>query len=90
MPKDFIPFEHPQFAIGSIVYIDPSIRDIHPQSPIAGQSLEVCQGSYYPLLEAIEGDRHTTRVPVIWQDTIFYAEQEYVKERRDVRDGNTI
>ena len=73
-------YVHARFAPGVWVMIDPSIRRLHPCSPLAGGVVQVCEGSYYPLLERMGGRSHESLVPV--QDdagNVWFVEEEYVQ-----------
>lgn len=86
-------YEHPVFKPGTLIYVDPSIRDIHEQSQVAGMFIEACEGTYpysddpsvQRYIDAEEQARpHETLVPVRISNNLLFVEQEYVKLASDV------
>ena len=71
-----IPYEHEQFPAGLTVFIDPAIRDIHLECPVAGQIMQTCRGLYAPVIEPMS--HMLSRVPLTWGNSIYYAEEAYV------------
>ena len=76
-----ISYEHTKFTSGCEVYIDESIRVQHPQSPLAGKYVRACVGRYYPQLEQIEGNTHTTEVPCFYEGNIYYVPEALVSSK---------
>ncbi len=78
MEPESYEYEHKRFPVGLTVFVDPSIRDIHPLSPVAGLVGKTCKGIAYKNLEPFEDQ--TAKVPVDFVNVgIFYVEEEYVK-----------
>ena len=74
-------YEHTLFPPGTRVWIDPSIRDIHPLSPIAGREGIVTKGIAYENLRPFEDQE--AKVPVMVNGEGHLVECAYVlkKER---------
>lgn len=86
-------YEHRVYAPGTLVYVDPAIREIHEQSPLAGQFVEACEGTYpysddpqlQEFIDAEEAERsHQTKVPVRFGGQIWFVEEEYVERADEV------
>lgn len=83
-------YEHPVFKPGAVVWIDERIREIHPESPVAGEIVRVTTGTYQSssdphmqeYLDALEAERsHLIKVPVIAENgKVYFVEEEYVHE----------
>jgi hypothetical protein len=74
-----VSYVHPRYRSGLHVYVHPTIRSVHPQSPCAGQIVQTCVGVYYPALEALGERHHSTMVPVRLRDgRELLVEEEYV------------
>jgi hypothetical protein len=72
------PYQHSRYRPGLNVYIEPTIREIYPLSPIAGQVVRTCEGIEYETLALFEDQ--TVKVPVVTSDgRMFYVEEEYVR-----------
>lgn len=76
-----VPYVHPRFAPGTWVYVHPAIQMLHSQHYCAGQVVQVCEGCYYPSLEAFGERPHQTMVPVLCPAApggSCFVEEEYV------------
>lgn len=86
-------YTHRLYAPGALVYVDPSIREIHKQSPFAGQFVEVCEGTYpssddpqiQAFIDAEEAERsYKTKVPIRLGGQTWFVEEEYVRRADEV------
>lgn len=69
-------YVHRLYRPGLNVYVDPSIREIHPRSAIAGHIVKVAEGLVYKLLDPFDDYDH--KVPVIFGGEVWYVEEQYV------------
>lgn len=81
------PYKHPVHKPGQIVHVSDTVRDIHPESPVAGKDVEVCTGIYYTsgnpgMAEIIRTQErirhHETFVPVAFGGEVWFVEEEYI------------
>jgi hypothetical protein len=86
-------YEHRLYPPGTLVYIDPSIREIHERSPVAGQYVKACIGTYpssddpqiQAFIDAKEQERsYKTKVPIKLGGQIWFIEEEYVRKANEV------
>ncbi len=79
MPR---PYHHACFRPGLNVYVDPSIRNIHPLSRAAGRIVKVTTGLIYDELDCYKSVEFQARwVPVSLSggtECELYVEEEYV------------
>ena len=75
MPKSPQPYQHHRFRSGLNVMIDPTILEHHPLSPLAGHIVRTCIGNVY---EELVCEDQKALVPVLWNNQIFYVEEEYI------------
>jgi hypothetical protein len=80
-------YHHAVYVPGTWVYVSTRIRERHELSPVAGCTLQACEGTYVssddPELQAFiaweEQKRpHETLVPVACDGKVWLVEQEYV------------
>lgn len=72
-------YEHPAYKAGTPVRILPEYRELHPQSPVAGEVVMAWYGIKYnhPHLPQPDVDE----VPVLKEGTVWYVDVKYVSNR---------
>ncbi len=76
-------YEHEQFPAGTPVYIDESLRNLHPGAPLVGEAV-ACESIYIVSTEPYDHSRERL-VPVKWDGPggNRFIEVEYVRRREE-------
>ena len=79
-------YEHPIYKPGMRIYVDPSIRDIHPLHKAAGEVVSVTKGPDYTKLltpdelKTMDEFEPESGVPILFDGEIYYIKEQYVRE----------